>query len=196
MKTLSLLPLLALGLGACTTGGSLPPTQVLRYHLPDGVERGTVAVEPARPGLMGQPYEAAVARQLGQNGFPAATGAPSRYIAVVDARRSDHVGPPRPAPFTLGLGGGTFSGGRGGGVGLGGGVGIPIGHARPSTLTATELTVLIKRRADQTTVWEGHANAVTDTRRPGGEEPAVAQKLAAALFAGFPGESGRTITVK
>lgn len=188
----------ALGLAACATSGSAPTAEVIRYHLPGTLDRGTVRVEPAQPGLSGQPFELAVASQLAGAGYPAATpAAPTQFIAVVDTRRQDRVGPDRPPAFSIGLGGGGFSGGRrGGGVGLGGGIGIPIGRNRPSTLVGTELNVLIKRASDQTTVWEGHATTVTDTRRAGTNADAIAQKLATALFTGFPGESGRTISVK
>lgn len=198
-----LLPLLAvplLGLGACATTSSLPPTEVLRYHLPSAIERGTATVEAAQGALMSQPYQGAVARQLALNGFAPPNGGPSQLIAVVDVRRTDRPGPLRSSGFSIGLGGGSYGGGRSGGVGLGGGVNIPVGRARASTITATELSVLLKRRSDQTTVWEGHARTSVDARRPEANglaaDQATAEKLAAALFTGFPGESGRTIVVK
>lgn len=195
MRTFALLPLLPLA--ACTTsGGALPPTEVIRYHLPAGVERGAATVEPAQAGLMSQPYEAAVARQLGLNGFPADAG-PTPFVAVVEVHQREREGPPRRSAFSIGIGGGGFSGGRrgGGGVGIGGGVGFPVGGSRSSSVVETELSVLIKRRADQTTVWEGHARNVADVRRRDTSDAATADKLAAALFTGFPGESGRTISV-
>ena len=193
MRIRALLP--ALVLAGCSTTGPLPPTEVLRYHLPAGVERGTATVEPAQAGLMSQPYQAAVARQLSLNGYPAPTGGPSQFVAVVDVRQREVAGPPRRSAFSIGIGGGTFSGGRHGGVGLGGGVGIPVGGSRSSTYVETELSVLIKQRTDQTTVWEGHAHAAADLRRRDASDAALADKLAAALFTGFPGESGRTISV-
>ena len=49
------------------------------------------------------------------------------------------------------------------------------------------------RRVDQSPVWEGHARTVAGRSVPEGD---VAEKLARALFTGFPGESGRTISVK
>ena len=195
MRSLALLPLLALG--ACATSGALPPAEVIRYHLPAGVERGAAVVEPAQAGLMSQPFELAVARQLAANGYPAATAGPAPFVATVDVRQRERDGPPRRSRFSIGIGAGGFSGGRGGGgVGLGGGVGFPVGGGRASTLIETELSVLIKRRADQTTVWEGHARTITDPRRRDGNDATTADRLAAALFTGFPGESGRTISVK
>lgn len=196
MQRSALASLLAapLALAACATTGGGPPAEVIRYHLPDGVERGAATVESARPGLMTRPYEAAVARQLGQAGYPPAAGAPAPYVAVVDVQQREVQGPPRRSPISIGIGGGGFSGGRGGGVGLGGGVAFPVG-GRASAWVQTELSVLIKRRADQTTMWEGHARTATDMRRRDVTEDAVADRLAAALFTGFPGESGRTISV-
>ena len=188
----------ALALTACTTtdgvgGGS---AEVLRYHLGGAVERGTVIVQPAEggDGLSGQPFAAAVSRQLNTVGYvPAPPGGAIQYIAVVDVRRSAQEGPPRPSPFSIGIGGGGFSGGRGGGVGLGGSIGFPVGKARRNQIYGTELTVTIKRRIDQSPVWEGHARTLQRRPAPEGE---TAEKLAAALFTGFPGESGRTITVR
>ena len=202
MRT-ALVLLAAAGLAACTTtGGRGSPTDVMRYHLGEPLPRGTVAVQPAAGGdgisggaLADRPFADAVARQLGQNGYaPVAPGGAVQFIALVDVRRQTREGPPKRSPFSIGIGGGGFSGGRrGGGVGLGGGVGFPIGGGGRTFVTGTELTVTIKRRVDQSPVWEGHARTVE--RRPG-LETATAEKLASALFTGFPGESGRTITVR
>ena len=184
-----------LPLAACATTGPLPPAEVIRYHLPGVVERGPASVEPAQAGYSRQAFETSVANQLAANGYPAASGAASPFVAVVDVRQREREGPPRRSSFSIGIGGGTFSGGRRGGVGVGGGVGFPVGGGGASTILETELSVLIKRRADQTTIWEGHARGLVDPRRRGASEQADADKLAAALFTGFPGESGRTISV-
>ncbi len=198
------LPLLALtGLSACATGPSLPPTDVIRYHLGEPLERGTIRVEPlaapgATPSIEFKTYAAAVETQLLRNGYtlPAA-GAQPQLIATVSFNRANRVGPPRSSGVSIGLGGGGFSGGRrGGGVGLGGGVGFPIGGGGNSALVESELAVTIKRRVDQSPVWEGRAHAIADARKPDADVGAQSSKLATALFAGFPGESGRTIEVK
>jgi hypothetical protein len=182
-------------LSACTTTGlGTTPTDVMRYHLGEPVERGTVVVQPAAggDGLADQPFAGAVARELGTIGYnPAAPGGTVQFIALVDVRRTAQEGRRR-SPFSIGIGGGGFSGGRGGGVGLGGGIGIPIGGGR-SRLVSTELSVTIKRRLDQSPVWEGHARTIEGRDAL---ESATAEKLARALFTGFPGESGRTITVR
>ncbi|WP_293874944.1 MULTISPECIES: DUF4136 domain-containing protein [unclassified Sphingomonas] len=196
-------PFLALGIGAaalagCATTAPLPPTEVIRYHLGEPLARGTVAVEPLSGGapasLEFKTYAAAVQGELLKAGYSVpAQGATPDFVATVGFARTSQEGPPRRSPISIGIGGGGFSGGRsGGGVGLGGGVGFPIGGGRPTQLLVAELSVTIKRRADQSPVWEGRAQGVSDIK--GADQQAG--KLAHALFTGFPGQSGRTITVR
>lgn len=193
----------ALGLAACATTPALPPTEVVRYHLGAPIARGTVAVEPlagaAPASLEFQSYASAVQAELVRVGYATSpAGARAEYVATVDFRRSTVEGPPRRSPVSIGIGGGGYSGGyRGGGVGLGGGLSFPVGgDRRGRELLVTELRVLIKRRADQQQVWDGSARAVTDIRAPDATADAQGRKLAAALFTGFPGDSGRTIEVR
>jgi hypothetical protein len=189
--------LAAVGLSACATTQRAAPTEVLRFHLGEPVERGTVAVE-ASPGgtvLGDAPFLDAVGRQLAATGYvPATGGGAVQFVATVEVRRRALEGPPRRSPVSIGIGGGGFSGGRrGGGVGLGGGVAFPVGGSGPTQLLATEMMVTIKRRADQSPIWEGRAQTVQGR---GELDAAAADKLAAAMFQGFPGESGRTTTVR
>ena len=195
-------PFLALGIGAaalagCATTAPLPPTEVIRYHLGQPIARGTIAVEPLSGGapasLEFKTYAAAVQGELLKVGYTVpAQGVMPDYVASVGFTRTSQEGPPRRSPISIGIGGGGFSGGRGGGVGLGGGVGFPIGGGRGSQVLVAELSVTIKRRADLSPVWEGRAQGISDIK--GADEQAG--KLARALFTGFSGESGRTITVK
>jgi hypothetical protein len=189
-------------LAGCATTAPLPPAQAIRYHLGD-VGRGSVQVTPvgtAQPSLEYQGYARAVEAELTRNGYTVATaGTPAQYVATVAFRRANEVGPPRRSPISIGLGGGGFSGGGyrgGGGVGLGGGVSFPLGGGRGRDIVASELEVVISRRADQTRVWEGRAQAAADAADPASGTDALAARLAAAAFTGFPGESGRTIEVK
>ena len=173
----------------------------MRYHLEQPIDRGTVVVVAGTPDAQAslgfRPYADAVQRQLIAAGFTiAAPGTTPTYDAIVGFSSTDGVGPPRRAPFSIGLGAGGFSGGRGGGVGLGGGVGFPIGGGGPTRVLLAELDVMIKRRADQSAVWEGHAHSAAALRSPASDTPVMADKLAGAMFAGFPGQSGRTIEVK
>ena len=195
-------PILAVSLAAaalagCTTTGALPPTDVVRDHLGEPVPRGTIAVEPLSGGapasLEFKTYAAAVQGELLKAGYTVpAPGTMPEYVATVGFTRTSREGPPRPSPVSIGLGGGSFSGGRGGGVGLGGGLSFPIGKSRPTELLVAELAVTIKRRADQSPIWEGKAQGVSDLKRADEQ----AGRLARALFTGFPGQSGRTISVK
>ena len=204
IRSIAALGLAAFGLAGCSTTGSLPPTQVIRYHLGAPIARGTILVQPlsgpAPASLEFQNYAAAVQGELARVGYaPAAPGTTPDFIATVDFRRANRVGPPRRSPISIGLGGGGYSGGGyrgGGGVGLGGGISFPLGGNRRSEVVVSELAVTIKRRADQSPVWEGQAQGVSDARAPNATTGGLAQKLAAALFTGFPGESGRTIEVK
>lgn len=201
-RPLAVLAIAAAGLAACTTTGSLPPTQVVRYHLGEPIARGTVRVDPLSgsgpASLEFKTYAAAVQTQLLRIGYAApAPGAQPEFVAVVDFRRSTFAGPDRGSPVSIGLGGGGYSGGyRGGGVGLGGGISFPVGRRRPTEMVGTELAVTIKRRADLSPIWEGSARSAAPLSAPDAVAAAQADKLAAALFTGFPGESGRTIEVK
>jgi hypothetical protein len=193
----------AVALSGCATTLNLPPTEAIRYHLGEPIARGTVSVEPvgtpgAPPSLEYQTYASAVQAELGRNGYAAApAGTTPQFVAVLTFRRGTEAGPPRQSPVSIGLGGGGFSGGRrGGGVGLGGGIGFPLGGSRQSEVVVSELSVTIKRRVDQSPIWEGRAQTAVDARRPESATGPVARKLAQALFTNFPGESGRTIEVR
>ena len=193
-----------LGLAGCATTAGTPPAEAIRYHLGQPIARGTVAVQPLQttagvpPSLEYRAYAAAVEAELLRNGYTrAAPGATPEYVATVAFRRGVEQGPPRRSPVSIGIGGGGFSGGRrGGGVGLGGGVDFPIGGGRSRDLVVSELAVTIKRRADQSPIWEGNARAGADVRSSDAQTDALAARLARALFTGFPGESGRTIEVR
>ena len=202
VRSILVLALAGASLSACATGPSLPPTEVLRYHLGEPLDRGTIAVQPLSGGapasLEFKAYAAAVQGQLIKVGYnPPAPGTKPLLVATVAFTRTTQAGPPKQSPFSIGIGGGGFSGGRGGGgVGLGGGVGIPIGGGGRDAILVTEMAVTIKRTLDQSPVWEGRAQNFADARKPDATSQIQAEKLARALFAGFPGESGRTIQVK
>lgn len=189
-----------IALAGCETGGGLPPTQVVRYHLDQPFQRGTVSVQALTPEAGGslsfQPYAAAVQAQLNGLGYTPAGGAGvlSEFVALIELNQRQDVGPPRRSPVSIGLGAGGYSGGYRGGTAVGGGVSFPVGGGRGGRpVLVTELSVTIKRRVDQSAVWEGHARGVVDARAPA---EARAARLVAALFTGFPGESGRTIEVR
>jgi hypothetical protein len=91
---------------------------------------------------------------------------------------------------TIGIGGGT--GGWRGGVGGGASFGVGGGGAR--AVTGTSLEVRIKRRSDGSVIWEGRGRSEVPARSPLAQPTAAVERLAAAMFGDFPGESGRTIT--
>lgn len=182
------LPLLALG--ACMTPSA--PVEVTRFHLGQVNERGTVAVEPGpgvSTGMEFGIYADAVSQELQRLGFAPVSGVgQSLYVAVVDVRSGTRERARGGSPVSIGVGGGT--GGWGGGVG--GGISFGLGGNRGGAVIGTQLSVQLKRRSDQTIVWEGRARGEASERDSG----ALAQQLASGLFRDFPGESGRTITVK
>ncbi|MDI1296683.1 MAG: hypothetical protein PSY12_12505 [bacterium] len=197
LKPILLSSCLALSLSACTT--AVPPVEVTRFHINDPVRSGTIAVEemPGNPdiSLEFRTYAAAVSQEFQRVGFTSASAdSRSDYVALVAFRRSF-----RPMsdgrsdkPVSVGVGGGIGSGGY---SGLGLGIGINL-SGKPKDIVTTELQVQLRRRSDSTTMWEGRA--VTQGRQgtPAAQPGLAAQKLAAALIGGYPGESGRTITVK
>ena len=185
----------ALLLPGCATSIRPGPIDVTRFHLGTPIAGDSISVEPltgfAGVGPEDQLYIGAVSGELTTLGFRPGGGEGSPFIAAVSYKHESHGSVRTPPAVTIGLGGGSYSGGRRGGVGIGGDVGIPIG-GKTVQVIATELTVQIKRRTDNTIVWEGRA--VTEEA---GVQPSVtAARLAKALFKGFPGESGITITVK
>lgn len=191
-----LLPLAAmLAIGACATQNA--GIDVKRFHLGQPVTRGTIAVVPANAaqsfGLEYRTYAESVANELRAQGFtPVPVDAGPAYIGTVTITQNVSVGPKRPPPVSIGIGGGGFSGGRGGGVGLGGGVAFPVGHSRRDAVEIDALSLQIKRRADQSLIWEGSASTAIDTRSPQASLANAVPAMARALLAGFPGPSGVT----
>ncbi|OWK31837.1 DUF4136 domain-containing protein [Sphingomonas mucosissima] len=189
---------MAAALAGCATGPSRFPVQATRYHLNAMTDRGTVAVEPltgsGTASLEYKTYAAAVQTELLRLGYTnPAPGTTPQFLATVSFSRASRPLPPRRSPISIGLGGGGISGGRGGGVGLGGGVSLPVGGSGAGEGVVTELSVRIRQGPDA--VWEGQAQSLTDITASDADAAAVATRLARALFADFPGESGRTIQV-
>jgi hypothetical protein len=199
MKTRAVLALAlsAAALAGCSTtmGGRSAPVDVTRYHLSQPIPAGTLAVQPVNGGASGpeaQLYLDAVAAAMGGMGFAAAPdSARADYLATVDFRRTDRGQVRTRPPITIGIGGGSYGGGVG--VGAGGSVGI---GSKTRTVYGSELAVQLRRRGDNTVIWEGKAITETLGAADGTQPTDTATKLANALFKGFPGQSGITITVK
>lgn len=178
---------------ACTTP-SQRGTEVTRFHLGQTIPAQVINMEPANPeqenSLEFRQYEIAIAQQLAGLGFTPAALEEAEMIAVINVERGTREEAARRSPFSIGIGGGTSR--RRSGIGLGTSFGI--GGSRGGEVIVTELSVALKRRSEGTIMWEGTATRIT---QPGAESPtAIVETLAAALFQGFPGESGRTITVE
>ena len=188
----------ALGTSACMTTPRAGPTDVTRYHLgAQEIRPGSFTVEPlSTTGTMSLEYRAygdAVAGELTQMGYTrVGEGLQSNYVAQVSFRRAPAGTIRQQSPFSIGLGGGSF----GRNVGVGGGVNVSLGGGGLREVTASELAVQLRRRSDSTVVWEGRAVAQSVAGTPDAANEVMSAKLASALFRGFPGESGITITVK
>ena len=178
-----------------SSGGRTAPVDVVRYHLSQPIPAGTVVIEPQRPGEAGPEYALyadAVSSEMTRLGFTATADAVrADYIATVGFSRVDRGQVRTPPPVTIGLGGGSF----GGNVGVGGGASFGIG-SKTRTVYGAELFVQLRRRGDSTMIWEGKAVTQTLSGEAGAQPADDAARMAAALFKGFPGQSGITIQVK
>ena len=193
------LPATALALGLATGGCmTAEPVKVTRFHLGAPIDRLAVAVQPNPSatnvaGLEAQLYGDAVRQALTAQGFAAAApGEAAPLVASFTLARTVRETAPARSPVTIGIGGGSFGGGGGGG----GSIGFGVGKRRAREAYVTELGVQIRRGAAGEVVWEGRAQTQADTRSAAAQPAATARKLADALFKGFPGESGRTISVQ
>ncbi len=180
--------LLAASLAACSTtrGGAdqRGGIDVTTSHLGQPVARAQVAVEPFNAADGNNPefrtHSAAVAAQLARLGWTVAnTVGTSEQVALVNVeqgRREDLV---RRSQMVGGAAGASAPAAAGSGE-----------------MVATMLSVSIKRRSDGTLFWQGNAVSEPGAGISAADRGATVQKLAAALFRDFPGESGRTIRVR
>jgi hypothetical protein len=185
-----------LALAACA---STPTADVTRFHMgqpiPSDTIRFVASPDPVAPGtaqsLEFRTHANIVAQDLARHGFRPVEAAPSAYIAILNVQQMTRAGMPSSSPFRIGIGGGTSSGN----VGIGGSVNVPVGQPRNNDLRVNVLDVRIRRASDSTAVWEGRAVQEIAARDQGSNLSAAVPALSRALFAEFPGESGRTITV-
>jgi hypothetical protein len=192
MRKLVVAMLGTLMLAGCNTA---PGVQVTRFHLNQPIAPGQISVEPMMAQDRGSPefqtYASIVGGELARIGFTEAPGLTrSEQVAVIQVDRMFFDGPPR-SSFSIGIGGGSF-GWHGG---AGGSVGTTIA-GKPTQYVSTRLIVQIKRRSDGTTIWEGRAETSGRFGRPETQPQAAVERLASAMFQGFPGVSGRTISVR
>ncbi len=129
-------------------------------------------------------YQAAVTDQLGRAGYTTGPTADGQIAELVV--KHSLVQPPEPphSPVAgeVGVGGGN----RGSGIG----VAIALDFSKPRTaLIATRLDARIRDHATNEILWEGHAEVLTRDGDKHWTTQALATRLAAALFKGFPRSS-------
>jgi hypothetical protein len=189
---------LLIPLALMTTPALAAPVEVTRFHTPDsiaGVRSGAAAVVPV-VGQDGESLEArawlmAVQHEVAALGMGEATpGAADRIVEVRVDRETSRTERER-GPVSVGVGGST--GGWHSGVGLG--VGFTLGGG-PKTRVFTRLAVTIRDRLSGRALWEGRAENVENVKDKRAGVDIAAPRMAKALFTGFPGTSGATITVK
>jgi|KBSSwiStaDraftv2_1062776.scaffolds.fasta_scaffold967713_2 hypothetical protein len=201
MRRLALVLLMASPLLAAPLVAQGAPVEVTRFSKPDTMARlghGAVAVVSVSAGagvdpqsLADQPWLQAVQREVAGLGMGAATPGAADIVAEVDVQRQTQVRGGGNGPVSVGVGGGT--GGWSSGVGLG--LGFNIGGG-PRRVDATRLHVILRDRASGEPLWEGRAENSEKAGSKGASADVLAPRMARALFAGFPGKSGDTITVK
>ena len=194
MKKLTLISALALSLTLTACVVPTGPVEVTRFNrLADGYVygNGSYLATPATPSdaLSLSPYLAAVAREMQRAGYSERLDNSDVIAEVtVDARKVEAA---RRSPVSVGVGGSTGSYGSGVGLGLG----LDISALGNKDRVETTLSVRLLRRADSLVIWEGRAVQSAGAKSPAAQPGIAAAKLAAALFADFPGKSGETVTV-
>lgn len=136
-------------------------------------------------------WREAVARELTAAGFGSATPGAADGIAQVMVERETIRRENQRGPVSVGVGGQT----GGWGSGLGVGLGFNLGGG-PKDVVLTRLSVRIRDRVSGEALWEGRAETRENAKAKEAAPALAAPRLANALFAGFPGTSGETITVK
>jgi hypothetical protein len=197
MKKLALASIAAaLALTGCTQT-VVTPVSVTRFvaQQPAQLGTGTIAVR-AAPGTQGDTLEfsfwqQAIAAELAELGYQVVATGPATQVAEVRFERFTDTPERRRSPVGVGVGGSTGSYGSGVGVG----VGIDL-SGRPAEVIGNQLGVVIRDNATGQALWEGRAEFSASANSNYASAQAAAQKMADALFTGFPGESGATIEVR
>lgn len=190
---------IALGLLVATPVMAKPaPIDVTRFHTPLTLPRlkGVAVMVEAAPradasSLENQVWLDAVQKELTANGFGSATPGAVDVVAEVRVDREVQKREKQRGPVSVGVGGSTGS--YGGGLGLG--LGFNLGGG-PKEYVVTRLSVRIRDRKTGEALWEGRADNRENAKAKEAELAVAAPRLAHALFSGFPGTSGETITVR
>ncbi|GGD86799.1 hypothetical protein GCM10011515_02870 [Tsuneonella deserti] len=186
---------------AAAPASAATDVEVTRFHTAETVATaapGPIAVR-AGPGMVGGTLETqvwldAVSAALSRQGFTVVGEAP-RVAEVTLGQEVVQSGRARSGSgVSVGVGVGSGGGyyGRHSGVNLGLGLGFLLGGKHAGETFDSTLGVTI-RDAAGTHLWEGRAEAAPRNHSKDAEPRRLANEMAAALFSGFPGESGATI---
>lgn len=174
-------------LTACAS--SKPRTEITRFHLNQPIPAETVRVEPAGStdtvSLEYQTYEQYVVDELSRLGFEPGDERADLIAEVAVVRGIQAVAPER-SPVSVGVGGGSY----GGSGGVSGGMSFPLGGSSGGERYVSQLKVTLIKDSNKSVVWEGSVRQESKTAPAAPAENMRA--LVSALFAEFPGESGKT----
>lgn len=189
--------IIAIALATPATSALATPVKITRFHLNTTITPAPISIQGGTgsdpQSLEQQQFAGAVAAELNRIGFtPEAADAPAPLLVTVTFSRQEENQTAARPPISIGLGGGSFGGGLGGGAS----VGFGVGKRATRTIYTTTLAVQLRQRSDGAAVWEGRAVMTSNAKAKDAQPIVMSQKMAQALFRGFPGESGRTITVK
>ena len=179
--------LLLTGCGSAALRG----IEVTRFYIDDSLSDQLINLEQTQSeqskSLEFESYASIVGAKLEAVGFKVKPGKDKDLVASLNFNRGLRTKAAKSSPFSVGVGGGSY----GSNVGVSGGVSIPVGGSPGGEVYVTELQIQFIRRSTNSIVWEGTARKETETAPA--DPSGVMQKLATALLADFPGESGRTV---
>jgi hypothetical protein len=196
----AILPL-ALLFASAAPAAAATDVEVTRFHTPESViaaAPGPIAVRAGagleQGALETQVWLDAVSAALSRQGFTVVGDAPRIAEVTLDQSITKNVRSGSGSGVSVGVGAGSGGGwyGRRSGVNLGLGIGFQIGGKHAGERLDSTLAVAIVDSAGAH-LWEGRAEAAPKARSKDAEPHRLADELAAALFSGFPGESGATI---
>jgi hypothetical protein len=173
-------------LSACSSNSY---ADVVRFHTNQPINRGTLFIVPADPGMANslefRTHAESVAVEMRRLGFQTVPDAgQAQYIATLDITQSDGTVLMRPG-MSVGVPIGPTV------------IAAPVGRgARSQTERTSTVGVQIQRQADGVKIWEGRASK---TATAGTQEATLTwavPALAGALFKDFPGTPGATVQVR
>jgi hypothetical protein len=184
--------------GCATPTGPVEVTRFNRAAEGQSYGKGSFTVAMADSAKSGElalsPYLAAVRQEMQRAGYTDDTNK-GQIVAEVGVYSETLAPGTSRSPVSVGVGGQTGGGYRSG-VGVGVGLDITNLINKPKPRVATTLSVRLLNRSDQSVIWEGKASQEASAGTPAAQPGIAAAKLASALFSGFPGKSGETISVK